>query len=76
MEYNAEDKNILTQNLWVLSANSISFWRYNSTYNMLQFCMTELDLIELNADYNHNIKNVIFITTDVHFPANVVLDRF
>jgi len=25
---------------------------------------------------NHNIKNVIFITTDVHFPANVALDRF
>ena len=25
---------------------------------------------------NHNIKNVIFITTDVHFLANVVLDQY
>ena len=24
---------------------------------------------------NHNIKNVIFVTTDVHFPANIMLDQ-
>ena len=24
---------------------------------------------------NHNIKNVLFITTDVHFPANIIINE-
>ena len=29
----------------------------------------------LNSQDDNNIKNVVFITTDVHFPANILLDQ-
>jgi alkaline phosphatase D len=48
-------------------------WATNSSAFKKTFVRERNDLLKFLDD--NNIKNVIFITTDVHFPANIIVDQ-
>ena len=48
-------------------------WATNSSEFKKTFVRERNDLLEFLDD--NNIKNVVFITTDVHFPANIIVDQ-
>ncbi len=48
-------------------------WATNSSAFKKTFVRERNDLLKFLDD--NNIKNVVFITTDVHFPANVIVDQ-
>ena len=48
-------------------------WATNSSAFKKTFVRERNDLLKFLDD--NNIKNVVFITTDVHFPANIIVDE-
>jgi alkaline phosphatase D len=48
-------------------------WATNSSAFTKTFVRERNDLLKFLDD--NNIKNVVFITTDVHFPANIIVDQ-
>jgi alkaline phosphatase D len=55
-----------------LSPTGCDNWATTEPRNIWSFSNERGEFLKFLAD--HNIKNVVFITTDIHFPANIVME--